>query len=151
MTADDTKIQHLSRLYKMTVHVDQPSLYFMGMMKNTPAFPVNELQAELIAAILSGKCQLPVKSDMLADIEEDFQLKLSLGYPPTKIPFLVPVKYFIKRFQDSVLDLTEDGWIHPIPEKDLGLWDNQGPYLPDPTTSAHDAIHLTLIGKRFRK
>ncbi len=124
MTADDTDFQHLSRLYKMTVHVDEPNLYFMGMMKCTPAFLLNELQAQFIAAILSRKSKLPTKSDMLADIEADFQLKLGIGYPRTKIPFILPAKYFIKRFQDSLLEITEDGWIRPIPDTKLEHWDS---------------------------
>ncbi len=124
MTADDTKIQRLSRLFKMTVHVDNPQLYFMGMMKAVPAFLVFELQAQFVVAILLGKCQLPDKSDMLSDIEEEHQLKLSVGYPPTKVTFQAPVMYFIKRFQNSLLTMTEEGWIRPIPSKVLAYWDN---------------------------
>ena len=125
MTADDTKIQRLSRLYKMTVHVDEPNLYFIGHLKTAPAFLVFELQAQFVAAILARQCKLPGRESMLEDIEEDFRFKrVELGYTLTQIPYCVPLIVVMKRFQDSLVELAGAGWIRPIPDKYWRCFDN---------------------------
>ncbi len=124
MTSEDEQSQRLSRLYKMTVHVDDPTLLFVGMTKFAANFPLHHFQSQFAAAILLGKCHLPDKSAMVADVEQDFEHKQKLGVPPTHYHYFVPMSYFAKRFQDSILEMTEPGWIVPIPEKTFHFWDN---------------------------
>ncbi len=124
MTSEDEQFQRLSRLYKMTVHVDDPSLLFVGGSKHGTNIGIHYLHSQYAAAVVLGKCHLPDKSAMVADVEQDFEHKRKLGIPPTHYHYFVPMSYFLKRFQDALLEMTEPGWIVPIPEKTLHFWDN---------------------------
>ncbi len=59
--SEDEQFQRLSRLYKMTVHVDDPTLLFVGMTKYAANFPFYHFQSHFAAAILLGKVSLPDK------------------------------------------------------------------------------------------
>ncbi len=73
MKPEDEDIQRLSRLYKLTVHVNEPNLFFVGMAKYGPHFRLSNFQSQLVSAILTKNCSLPHKEAMLKDIEEDFR------------------------------------------------------------------------------
>ena len=123
MTSEDEQFQRLSRLYKMTVHVDDPTLLFVGMTKYAANFHFYHLQSQFAAAVVLGKCSLPDKPAKVADVERDFEHKRKMGIPPTHYHYFVPMSYFVKTFQDSILQMTEPGWIVPISEKLLHFWD----------------------------
>ena len=118
MTLEDEQFQRLSRLYKMTVHVDDPTLLFVGMTKYAANFLFYHFQSQFAAAIVLGKCHLPDKFAMVADVER------KLGVPPTHYHYFVPMSYFVKRFQHSILEMTEPGCIMPIPEDVFHFFDN---------------------------
>ncbi len=124
MTTDDVTIRRLSRLFQMTVHVDHPNLFFMGLTKYNPSFLTCNLQAQFVAGVLLGKCSLPSRDAMVADIEEDFRHKLKLGIPITHTTWNSPASYFVKRFQDAILEMSQPDWITPIPVSLLEHFDN---------------------------
>ncbi len=124
MTPEDEKIQALSRLYKAMIHVDYPTLYFIGMLKVIPSFIVNDLQAQFAVADLLGHTTLPDRAGMVKDIQEDFQDKVKKGIPLKRIPACIPLQYFVVRMQEDFLAMAEPGWIAPIPRERLELFDH---------------------------
>jgi cation diffusion facilitator CzcD-associated flavoprotein CzcO len=59
-------------LYKLVVHPDYRGLYFIGLVQPWgPIMPLAEEQAKWVADLLEGKCQLPVREEMLRVIERD--------------------------------------------------------------------------------
>ncbi len=124
MTIEDEKIQRLSRLYKMTVHMDETDLFFVGMSKYGTLFALTNLQSQLISAIIAKRCSLPNREAMLEDTEKDFQHKLQLGVPANHIPWFYPSFYFVKQFQEAILGMVQPGCIQPISEELLKFWDN---------------------------
>ncbi len=123
MKPEDEDIQRLSRLYKLTVHVNEPNLFFVGMAKYGPHFRLSNFQSQLVSAILTKNCSLPHKEAMLKDIEEDFRDKTQLGVPVNHIPWFYPSHYFLKRCQDSILEMVEPGCIEKIPGELMEYWD----------------------------
>ena len=124
MTSEDEQFQRLSRLYKMTVHVEDASLLFVGMTKYAADFLFYHFQSQFAAAVVLGKCSLPDKPAMMVDVEQDFEHKRKMGVPPRHYHYLTPMSYFVKHFQDSILEMTEPGWILPIPDDVFHFFDN---------------------------
>ncbi len=129
MTPEDRLIQRLSRLYKLTLHVDFPRLLFIGMFKAYPSLLVNSLQAQFAVAALLGKARFPDRAAMLNEIETDFREKLAMGVPAHHIHYLYPMQEFLRRFQDGVAKITEAEWITLIPETYMEFYDHVLPVL----------------------
>ena len=55
-------------LYRHVFHLDEPDLFFVGLMQSTgAALPIVESQARLVAAYLAGQYALPSKQEQRAD------------------------------------------------------------------------------------
>ncbi|XP_020606698.1 flavin-containing monooxygenase FMO GS-OX-like 2 isoform X2 [Orbicella faveolata] len=72
----DNRVTHL---YKHIFNTRYPTLSFIGLCLKMCPFPLFSLQAQYIAAVLSGKKKLPSEKDMNDDEEKDFQEKLCSG------------------------------------------------------------------------
>ncbi len=69
----DTEDNRVS-LYRRTVPVDRPGLYFIGLIQPLGAImPLAELQSEWVADLVDGSAVLPPRREMLDDIERDEQ------------------------------------------------------------------------------
>ena len=69
----------VTHLYKHIFNTKYPTLSFIGLCLRVCPFPLFSLQARYIAAVLSGKKNLPSEKDMNDEEEMDFQEKLSSG------------------------------------------------------------------------
>ena len=69
----------VTHLYKHIFNTKYPTLSFIGLCLRVCPFPLFSLQAQYIAAVLSGKKKLPSEKDMNDEEERDFQEKLSSG------------------------------------------------------------------------
>ena len=69
----------VTHLYKHIFNTKYPTLSFIGLCLKVCPFPLFSLQAQYIAAVLSGKTKLPSEKDMNDEEEKDFQGKLSSG------------------------------------------------------------------------
>lgn len=69
----------VTHLYKHIFNTKYPTLSFIGLCLKVCPFPLFSLQAQYIAAVLSGKKKLPSEKDMNDEEEKDFQEKLSSG------------------------------------------------------------------------
>lgn len=59
-------------LYHRVVHPDRPGLFFVGLCQPLGAIqPLAELQGKWIAALLTGRCALPDRAQMVREIERD--------------------------------------------------------------------------------
>ena len=69
----------VTHLYKHIFNTKYPTLSFIGLCSKFCIFPHFSLQAQYIAAVLSGGKTLPSEEEMNADEDKDFQERLSLG------------------------------------------------------------------------
>lgn len=78
-TVDDNRV---GPLYK---HVFPPkyapNLSFVGLPYKSIIFQALELESKWVAAVLSGRAELPVEEDMTADVEEEYQRMEDAGKP----------------------------------------------------------------------
>ena len=59
-------------LYKRVVHPDLPGLYFIALLQPLGAtMPLAEAQAEWVCDLLTGRCALPPRAELLADIARE--------------------------------------------------------------------------------
>ena len=80
------------RLYKRIFHLDEPKLFFIGLMQSTgSAFPIIERQATILAEQLSGRWALPSPSAMRRDCERRERAALKRwgehGRPTMRVDF----------------------------------------------------------------
>lgn len=67
VTANDNQVG----LYKMVVHPQHDSLFFLGLVQPWGSImPLAERQAEWVAELIDGSCQLPCEPEMLQDIAQ---------------------------------------------------------------------------------
>lgn len=76
IAVSDNRVTHL---YKHIFNTKYPTLSFVGLCLRICPFPLFSLQAQYIAAVLSGKAKLPSEEEMNAEEEKDFKEKLSSG------------------------------------------------------------------------
>lgn len=69
----------VTHLYKHIFNTKYPTLSFIGLGLKICPFPQFSLQAQYIAAVLSGEKELPSEEEMNADEDKEFQKKLSCG------------------------------------------------------------------------
>ena len=69
----------VTHLYKHIFNTKYPTLSFIGLCLRICPFPHFSLQAQYIAAVLSGCKELPSEEEMNADEEKDFEEKLASG------------------------------------------------------------------------
>lgn len=96
-------------LYKHIVHPSYPTLSFMGIPKTICPFPAFDRQIRFIIAGLTEAKPFPSKEDMEADIEADFQGRLSRGMPPRYAHHLGSLQW------DYFNDLANLGGFEPLP------------------------------------
>jgi hypothetical protein len=80
------------RLYKRVFHLDVPDLFFIGLMQSTgSAFPILELQSQLLAGHLTGTWAPPPKPLMRLDCERRYRRALRRwgphGRPAMRVDF----------------------------------------------------------------
>ena len=69
-------------MYKHVLHTARPSLSLIGLCKTVAPFPQFDCQVRFALAALDGSMVLPNRDEMEADIERDYQWRLSQGMPP---------------------------------------------------------------------
>lgn len=69
----------VTHLYKHIFNTKYPTLSFIGLCYKVCTFPHFSLQAQYIAAVLSGQKKLPSEEEMNANEESEFKKKLVVG------------------------------------------------------------------------
>ena len=77
----------LINLYKHLIHIDYPSLSFVGIPMAVSPFPLMHQQCGYITKLLTGNAELPSAEKMRQDVENEIQACLM---------YAIPRKYFHK-------------------------------------------------------
>ena len=67
--------KHVQPLYKQLFHAQRPELAFVGLPWSVVPFPMFEVQAKLLAAVYSGKVQLPSLTGELSSSPQTIAFK----------------------------------------------------------------------------
>ncbi len=112
-------------LYKHVLHVEYPTLFFIGICQFIPHFRLHTLQIEFAVASLLGRAHLPGREGMLRDIEADYAWRTQdLGMPPNQAHHMWPCMQFIRPYQQSLLELVDDpNLLHTMQEKHMDYLD----------------------------
>lgn len=78
-TVDDNRVGPLYKHVFPPKHA--PNLCFVGLPYKSIIFQALELESKWVAAVLSGRAELPVEEDMTADVEEEYQRMEDAGKP----------------------------------------------------------------------
>jgi hypothetical protein len=80
----------ITPLYKHLIHIDHPTLAFVGILRLISPFLQFDIQVRFFLASLTGNVKLPSKEAMLLDTEADFQRRLAEGLPARHAHVLGP-------------------------------------------------------------
>ncbi|KAK7870403.1 hypothetical protein R5R35_003739 [Gryllus longicercus] len=83
---------HVRPLYKHLIHVDHPTLCFVGLPFYVCAFLLFDLQARFFLRTLEGRVRLPSRQAMLADAERDQEQRRRAGLGPRQAHMLGPMQ-----------------------------------------------------------
>ena len=72
----------ITPLYKHIIDVKQPTLAIIGLPSIIIPFMAFHYQILFVLAAWEGTLTLPDEDTMLQDVEQDYQLRLSVGYQP---------------------------------------------------------------------
>jgi len=87
VTVDDN---HIQPLYKHMIHIERPTMSFIGIPFNVCAFQMFDLQARYFCKSLSGAMALPSMEIMRMDTENDMQNRWAKGYSKRQAHLMGP-------------------------------------------------------------
>ena len=82
-----TENERVTPLYKHMVHIEYPSLVFVGIPKQWNHFPQIHNQSKVAVAVLDGKAPLPSEEEMRRESDQEYQDLLNAGKPKTYYHF----------------------------------------------------------------
>ncbi|KAL3286885.1 hypothetical protein HHI36_001373 [Cryptolaemus montrouzieri] len=71
---------HIEPLYKHMIHIERPTMCFIGIPFNVCAFRMFDLQARFFCKYLNGSMSLPSRELMTKDTEKEMQARWKKGY-----------------------------------------------------------------------
>ncbi|KAK3104812.1 hypothetical protein FSP39_010815 [Pinctada imbricata] len=77
----DIENERVTPLYKHMVHIDYPSLVFVGIPKQWNHFPHIHEQSRVAVAVLDGTAPLPSKEEMRKESDDEYLRLLEEGKP----------------------------------------------------------------------
>ncbi|XP_078699761.1 uncharacterized protein LOC144926663 isoform X2 [Branchiostoma floridae x Branchiostoma belcheri] len=69
-------------LYKHIINTCYPTMSFIGILHESPTFPLFEIQVKFAVGVLAGRLSLPSKIVMDEEVAADFNLRVEAGLPP---------------------------------------------------------------------
>ena len=78
VSTDDERVVPL---YKHIIHIDWPTLSFIGIPKVICPFPLFDCQIQFVLAVENGRMKLPTQEEMYCDMQKDFERRLENGFP----------------------------------------------------------------------
>ena len=79
--AVSTKDERVMPLYKHVVHIEWPTLFFVGIPKAICPFPLFDCQVQFALGTKDGRMELPSKEEMYMDTKQDFENRRGSGFP----------------------------------------------------------------------
>ncbi|KAL1513029.1 hypothetical protein ABEB36_002513 [Hypothenemus hampei] len=100
---------HIQPLYKHMIHIDRPSMCFIGIPFNVCAFQMFDLQARYYCKYLKGEMLLPSTEEMRMHTRKDIENRQSRGYVKRQMHMMGPDQ------QSYYNELAEEAKTTPIP------------------------------------
>ena len=86
--SDDCRVniedERVTPLYRHLIHIDHPTLAFIGIPKYVSPLPLFDMQIRFFLATLDGSFKLPSREKMLEEEENEFQGRCVEGLPARK-------------------------------------------------------------------
>lgn len=76
----DTADNHVQPLFKDCVHIERPTMFFLGLTSYGIPFLVMDVQARGCVALLCGRWKLPTRKKMMEIAKRDLQMRFDRGY-----------------------------------------------------------------------
>ncbi|XP_064211561.1 senecionine N-oxygenase [Tribolium castaneum] len=76
---------HVKPLYKHMIHIEKPTMCFIGIPFNVCAFQMMDIQARFYCQYLNGTMELPPKELMYKEVEEDLAIRKAKGYSKSQM------------------------------------------------------------------
>ncbi|CAH0550216.1 unnamed protein product [Brassicogethes aeneus] len=87
ITVDDN---HIQPLYKHMIHIERPTMSFIGIPFNVCAFQMFDLQARFFCKYISGSMALPSTEEMREHTEQDMRSRWAKGYTKRQAHMMGP-------------------------------------------------------------
>ena len=111
--------ERVTPLFKHIIHIEYPrSLFFFNVARQWDYFRHFGEVAKLAMAIMEGRAIVPSKEEMLRDSEEDYQMRVKLGFKPSYAHFMGTEELQWKLNED----IAKLGGFEPIPKVFAKLW-----------------------------
>ena len=98
-------------LFKHIINTEFPTMAFIGYCQYDVAISNLEFQVKFVMAVLDGRCKLPSKDEMNADIQRDLEKHFSLGMPVSKAHHL---GFLIKSYHHELANLAGIEPLSPV-------------------------------------
>lgn len=106
ITIDDN---HIQPLYKHMIHIDRPSMCFIGIPFNVCTFQMFDLQARYYCKYLEGSMSLPSADEMRMHTQKDIENRQAKGYTKRQMHMMGPDQ------ESYYNDLAQEADTEPIP------------------------------------
>ncbi|XP_044744633.1 senecionine N-oxygenase [Coccinella septempunctata] len=102
---------HIQPLYKHMIHIEKPTMCFIGIPFNVCAFQMFDLQARFYCKYLNGSMALPSKDSMHLDTKEDMQIRWEKGYTRRQAHMMGPDQ---QKYYDDLARMAATDPIAPV-------------------------------------
>ncbi|KAL3286893.1 hypothetical protein HHI36_001380 [Cryptolaemus montrouzieri] len=102
---------HIEPLYKHMIHIERPTMCFIGIPFNVCAFQMFDLQARFFCKYLNGSMELPSKDRMINDTEQDMQARWEKGYTRRQAHMMGPDQ---QKYYDDLAKMANTKPIAPV-------------------------------------
>ncbi|KAK9873989.1 hypothetical protein WA026_002337 [Henosepilachna vigintioctopunctata] len=102
---------HIEPLYKHMIHIERPTLCFIGIPFNVCAFQMFDLQARFFCKYLNGSMELPSKDMMRADTEIDMKSRWEKSYTRRQAHMMGPEQ---QKYYDDLAKMANTTPIAPV-------------------------------------
>ncbi|CAG9766255.1 unnamed protein product [Ceutorhynchus assimilis] len=116
LTVDD---YHVRPLYKHMIHIDRPTMCFIGVPYDVCTFLMFDLQARYVCKYLTGDMDLPSKEEMRLHTEKDVEDRIVKGYTKRQMHRMGAGP----NQQAYYDDLGQEANIATIPSVMVKIWD----------------------------
>ncbi|KAK9873991.1 hypothetical protein WA026_002339 [Henosepilachna vigintioctopunctata] len=102
---------HIEPLYKHMIHIETPTLCFIGIPFAVCAFQMFDLQVRFYCKYLNGSMKLPTKEIMRLDTELDMKTRWERGYTRKLAHMLGPDQ---QKYYDGLASMSNSSFIPPV-------------------------------------
>ncbi|XP_017771385.1 PREDICTED: senecionine N-oxygenase-like [Nicrophorus vespilloides] len=136
---------HIEPLYKHMIHIERPTMCFIGIPFNVCAFQMFDLQARFFLKYLNGTISLPSRELMLEDTENDMKNRWAKGYSKRQAHSMGPDQCSYYR------DLAQEAKTEPIPPVIVKLRDESVKRLYDDLVNFREDRYRIVDENNFIK